>query len=177
MAEKPYELESFYGHLIGQDFRPTGVKDFRAIVVHHSATPDNPQGWSWGAIKKYHVETNGWKDIGYHFGVELADGRPRYLLGRPLTEWGAHTKNWNSGHHASIGLCVVGSYDKEPPPKNVWDTAVYMVQALVKVFKDKRDVDLFVVGHRETYHPKPPEKSCPGWAFDLDQFRKEVFGA
>lgn len=193
------ESDNFYPYLVGLDF--ARVMPFKGIVIHHSATPDNPLGHSWKAIRKFHMDPppngNGWTDIGYHCGVELVPGAGAitYLLGRELYQWGSHAKNWNGGRHGYIGLCVVGNFGayregekshetglivaaNSPetgifPPQIVWDTAAYMVMALRKVFKDKRGVDLEVLGHRETYvrDGVPVEKSCPGWKWDMDAFR------
>jgi len=186
--------DDFYPKLLALDWGK--VKSFKAIVIHHSATPDNPKGYSWNAIRDHHMKVNGWTDIGYHVGCEMVDNQIAYLFGRPFYEYGSHAKNWNGGEHASIGLMACGNYgaytageksaetgkiveEGSPelgiaPPEIIWDTMVYMACALKKIFREKRKQELMIVGHRETYYPKPQEKSCPGYLLDMVKFRKEV---
>jgi hypothetical protein len=86
----------------------------RGIVVHVSAS-------TWGdakAIRSWHVEGNGWADIGYH-GVILngvRTYRAAYAValdgkiepGRPEGQQGAHCKA--GGMNAvSLGVCCVGN--------------------------------------------------------------------
>jgi hypothetical protein len=64
------------------------TRDF--IMLHHSLTADG-QTVSWPAIRRFHTETNGWRDIGYHYGIEIVSdgtGAPsiEVLVGRPETE-------------------------------------------------------------------------------------------
>lgn len=154
------------------------IKPFRGIVIHHSATPDYPGGHSWDAIKRFHMAPtpygNGWADIGYHMGLEEAGGVLQFLAGRPMYEYGAHALNYNAGDHATIGICCVGDYDLVPPSPDRWWKLAFMCKELRSQFKARRGVDLFVMGHRETYAPNPPQKTCPGTAFDMGAFRKAV---
>lgn len=74
------------------------------LIIHHSLTKDG-QVADWGAIRKYHMEVNGWDDIGYHWGIERVGNGVVLQTGRPETMVGAHTKGMND---QSIGICVVG---------------------------------------------------------------------
>lgn len=137
------------------------------IIVHHSATKDSGTV-SWNAIRRFHVGTNGWRDIGYHFGVErVTDGAGQssveVLLGRPWTEPGAHTV----GHNAdSLGVCVVGDFDAGPVPADVWEKTVQLVAGLC--LRLNIGVEQ-IFGHRNF-----AKKTCPGNLFDVDALRSAV---
>lgn len=136
------------------------------IVVHHSLTPDGVQP-SVEAIRRYHVQHNGWDDIGYHALVEQAGTTVEVLLGRPWTCQGAHAP----GHNAdSLGVCIVGDFDAGPIDPAHWQAAVKFVAWLARFFKVPT---ANVLGHREA----TPNRTCPGAHFDMALFRAAVNAA
>ncbi len=137
-------------------FKPTH------IILHHSATQDGKTLF-WDDIRRYHREVNGWRDIGYHFGIELVESGYEILAGRMLDQPGAHTVNMNQ---KSIGVCFVGNFDLEPPPAAALELGASLVRALCAVFGIPFEN---VRGHRDY-----AAKSCPGKLFDLAAFRKSI---
>ena len=133
------------------------------IVIHCSATKDSGTV-SWGAIRRFHVVERSWADIGYHFGVEKIGEDAEILLGRMPDRMGAHAAGHNS---YTLGVCVVGDFDKELPPENIWSKAVQLCKWLCHNFSIQ---DIY--GHREL----TDMKTCPGLMFDLGKFRREVRG-
>jgi hypothetical protein len=124
----------------------------QGIIIHHSATADTASK-SWGAIKRYHVEHNGWSDIGYHFGVEQIGERYEILGGRPLHKQGAHTQ----GHNNFIGICMVGNYEDKPPADDAMHLLFRLVFGLMIAYGFKPD--------QVRFHSDFAEKSCPGRNF------------
>ena len=82
------------------------MREIDLIVVHCSATPEGKH-FSSETIRNWHVNDNGWSDIGYHWVVEL-DGKVR--AGRPEQRVGAHVKSYN---RSSIGICYVGGMSED----------------------------------------------------------------
>jgi len=166
----------------GRAMKPT------AIVLHHSLTTDG-QTVSWNAIRAYHTSwrcegyvvkpesvpaliaeaapvERPWRDIGYHFGIELVGSRYEILTGRMMTETGAHCSAYGM-NAKSIGICFIGSFDIEPVPVAQMALGIGLVRTLMQVF---RIGPSHVYGHREL----APYKSCPGRRFNLDQFRTDL---
>lgn len=134
----------------------------KRIILHHSLTADG-KTVSWNAIRRYHIDTLGWNDIGYHFGIELINDTYEILSGRMINIPGAHTKGCN---HDSLGICFVGNFDLVSVPSQQWELGVKLVSSLCNVL----GIPLSQIhGHREY-----AAKSCPGKLFDAGKFIHNV---
>lgn len=143
------------------------------IMVHHSLTEDGSTV-SWPAIEKYHIETNKWKDIGYHAGVELITDNPdlskykyQALIGRSIEQNAAACPQGNM-NEVALHVCCVGNYDFIPPS----DEMLYiLVTRVIRPWSLEFNIPPERwVGHRD-YNKN---KTCPGTKFDLDHLRSLV---
>lgn len=136
-------------------------RNIKEIIVHYTATPEG-EDYTVEQIRDWHVNGNGWSDIGYHW-VIYRDGSIH--AGRPEHISGAHCTNHNS---VSIGVCYVGGC----PPRSVqdWngkskDTRTGQQKlALVKLLRElkRRYPDAKIYPHS-----KFANKPCPG--FDAEK--------
>ena len=83
------------------------IEKVKYLIVHHSGMDHGEDPVA--EIRKLHVETNGWDDIGYHF-IILEDGTT--VDGRPTDSVGAHCLGYNA---VSFGVCIAGFGDKATP--------------------------------------------------------------
>ena len=92
---------------------PQYAPTLQAAFVHHTAgtnnyTPDQSAAIVRG-IELYHVQGNGWNDIGYNFLVDkygqVFEGR---YGGVDKNVIGAHTEGFNTG---TVGVSLIGQYD------------------------------------------------------------------
>lgn len=121
------------------------------IIVHCTATKEG-QDFDIEDVRNWHVEGNGWRDVGYHYLVKL-DGTIQ--LGRPLEVAGAHCKGHNED---SIGVCYVGGLDGFGEPCDTRtteqvDSLGALIYTLVHTFPDSE-----VYGHRDF-----ADKACPSF--------------
>ncbi len=76
------------------------------LVVHHSAGANTAPSWSAvvNSIWNYHVNTNGWADIGYNWLIApdgtLFQGRGDNVIGAHFCAQNSHT----------MGVCLLGTY-------------------------------------------------------------------
>lgn len=139
------------------------MRKWTHIMIHHSLTKDS-KTVSWNAIKKYHTKVLGWKDIGYHFGVEKVKDGYVILVGRPLLMSGAHCKEAGMNYKA-IGICVIGNYDCCSPSSNMLAELCYR---LIIPLMDTFNIPIEnIVFHRDFAR----YKSCPGKKFLKWKFR------
>ena len=117
------------------------------IVVHCAATkPSMDIGAD--TIRDWHVNGNGWSDIGYHF-IVLGDGTVE--TGRHINKTGAHCRGHNKG---SIGVCVTGNTSQEPPNLLQLDSLWGKLRLLMEEYNlDRHNV----YGHRDF-----GTTECPG---------------
>ena len=133
------------------------------IMVHHSLTKDSGTV-SWSAIERFHRETQGWHDIGYHAGVELTNDGVVALLGRDWMQQAAACPQGEMNRRA-MHVCVVGNYDLVAPSEEHYRVLVErVILPWRKLFGLPQDA---IVGHRD-YNSG---KTCPGTLFDLNALR------
>lgn len=138
------------------------MRDLRRIILHCSDTEDGPN-LDFKAIRRYHMESNKWHDIGYHFVFERIGTMYAVTAGRPIRVEGAHTAGQN---YDSVGVCVVGKFDKEVPElvfAGVADFLAFLAPTLAITAQD-------IFFHRNF----TDYKTCPDLAWDLQALRDAV---
>lgn len=78
------------------------MRDLKQIIIHHTATPHH-MDIGVKELRHWHVEDNGWLDVGYHFVIRQ-DGTIE--PGRPVQTSGAHARGHNTH---SVGIVLVGT--------------------------------------------------------------------
>ncbi|MGW4234265.1 peptidoglycan recognition protein family protein [Streptomyces sp. NPDC004980] len=112
------------------------------FVVHYSAGPPSQ---TVRAIQNYHMDSNGWWDIGYNF---LVDTGGRIYEGRGWNNEGAHTRGYNRTH---IAVCFIGRDG---------DATAAAKRAIRSLYEKTNGV----VGRTlsTTYHSALDSTQCPG---------------
>jgi flagellar hook assembly protein FlgD len=158
--------------------KPLIAKTLKLAVVHHTAGTNNYTPAQAAAIvrgiEEYHVEGNGWNDIGYNFLIDrygtIYEGRGGGITRNVI---GAHSEGFNTG---TVGISLLGNFLTAVPPKAQQDALVKLLAWRLDVahidplsnvaytsggnakFKAGKVVTLRVIsGHRDT---GPSE--CPG---------------
>ena len=117
------------------------------IVIHCAATkPSMDVGAD--TIRDWHVNGNGWSDIGYHY-IVLGNGE--VVSGRHVNKTGAHCKGHNKG---SIGICVTGNTSVEPPNTQQLQSLWGKIKMLLEEYGLERSD---VYGHQDC-----GTTECPG---------------
>jgi len=115
--------------------KPLYAPVLKLAIVHHTAgsndyTPAQSAAIVRG-IEAYHVEANGWNDIGYNFLVDrygtIYEGRAGGIARNVI---GAHSLGFNAG---TVGIALIGNFDRTPPPPA-------MEAALVRLLAWRLDV-------------------------------------
>ncbi len=96
----------------------------KAAFVHHTASGNNYACKDAPAVLRslyrYHVVSNGWRDLGYNFAVDkcgtVYEGRAGGVSKAVL---GAHTMGFNTN---SMGVAVLGTFTSAAPPAAVVDS-------------------------------------------------------
>lgn len=154
--------------------------ELRSVVYHHGGPVGKPRMTKRAAAatlrswQAYHMDSNGWADIGYHAAM---DGKGRLYLGRPAWALGAHVFKENTGRFGLVFL-QDGRYHGLTDPQERTVRKLFRVRhdrlrlPALKTLARHDGADWGVFGHREV----PGQATeCPGdlIAFDLKQIIKE----
>lgn len=147
------------------------MRKINYIIIHHSLTKDGVKK-DIDAIRRYHMKTKGWSDIGYHYIIEKDGGEVTNYGGRFESVIGSHVKGMNRN---TLGICVVGNFDKEYVSEDVWEVTRILVEDLCVEYDLEPS---HVLGHWEAQQlqgiPRSKRKSCPGKNFDMKKFRRDL---
>lgn len=125
------------------------MREINKLIIHCSATPEG-KDIKTETIRSWHVNGNHWKDIGYHYVIEL-DGSVH--KGREESVIGAHCSGQNAN---SIGICYVGGTDKNGKAKDTRTEA--QKQSLAKLLKELKQKYTKATIHG---HSEYANKACP----------------
>ena len=89
-----------------------GIRRTTDYIVVHCIATKRSQDIGAAEIRKWHVEDNGWSDIGYHQIIRRSGA---IELGRPLHLSGAHVKGYNA---VSVAVCLVGGVNPNGRAEN-----------------------------------------------------------
>lgn len=148
-------IENLIHHLPRHRVKKYRLRDrykIEKIIIHHSATASG----SAFAFARYHVEQKDWPGIGYHYVID-----------------GVHIKKCNylntvsyhcrGENHHSVGICVVGNFDRTSPTDNDYMLIIKAIRAIDNelILRDPVPVE---------FHRDHSSKTCPGIHFDGERF-------
>ena len=136
------------------------MRPITEIIVHCAAT--QPTWWEGKTaeqkrdeIRRWHVQDNGWGDIGYHWIIDRDGSR---APGRDEATIGAHCK----GHNAqTIGICLMGGHGSNEDDEfsaNFTREQDSALRRLISEIKERHPTIKKVTGHNEY-----AAKACPGF--------------
>lgn len=144
-------------------------KQWKFIVIHHSATPNG----SLQIFDQYHREkrhmTNG---VAYHFVVcngtnGKKDGRIQTSMRWKKQIPGGHCKK-KFNNHNGIGICVVGNCQKKGPTEKQFWSLVWLTK---KLMRENGISSRRVLGHKDM---SGEQTKCPGKRFPWKRFYKAI---
>ena len=127
------------------------MRNLRYLVLHCSATPEG-RPVTAAEIKRWH-KGKGWRDIGYHFVIELSG---KVVPGRRIEQAGSHVQGWNA---ETVGICYVGGTDLDMKPKDTLTVAQEIaLENLVAALRAKYG-PMELYGHNDF----TDTKACPSF--------------
>ena len=135
------------------------MRKITGIILHCTAT--RAEWWAGkrtsekvAEIRRWHVDGNGWSDIGYHF---LIDRDGTIAKGRPIERTGAHVAGHNTG---TIGISLFGGHGSAETDNFADNFTAAQDKALRGLLNDLRGIygPVSVTGHNEY-----AAKACPGF--------------
>ena len=148
------------------------TRQWKGIVIHHSAG-------DFGDAAAFDTEhkKRGWDGLGYHFVIN--NGRNRHSKADGLVEVGRRWRQQETGAHCrpkgnrnnywnkhTVGICLVGNFDKARPTARQWQSLLTLVRFLQGRYGIRANQ---IKGHGEIM-----ATACPGRLFPMAELRRRV---
>jgi N-acetyl-anhydromuramyl-L-alanine amidase AmpD len=127
-------------------------------VLHWYGTDWSGSPPTTEAIRNYHINSNGWSDIGYHF---IIDRNGKVSNGRSVHSSGAHAPGANQ---CSLGILILAS-PKNPINSKQEEAVIDLILSIDsgKYGEFKNFMPLGIQGHRDVANrAKTYSTECPG---------------
>jgi len=125
------------------EYDKRNLNQIEQIIVHHSGVT----GQTVEDYARYHVSSNGWPGIGYHYVIEK-DGT--ITQGNPLDNISYHVAGQNT---KSIGIGLSGNFEIEQPTQIQMEALTWLIAHV----REGLPQELEVYGHKDF-----AATSCPG---------------
>ena len=123
------------------------------VILHCAATDDTEKSKvSVEEVRRWHVEDNGWRDIGYHW-YQTRDGI--WHPGRPEDQKGAHAGK--EGNPNSLGLAYEGT----------WLPTTLQIEGFWAIYQDIKNRYGILADRWFGHYQYKKSKTCPGFSIDL----------
>ncbi|MEL7532351.1 MAG: peptidoglycan recognition family protein [Bacteroidota bacterium] len=124
-------------------YQTRSLAAIQTVVIHHSGV-EGQTAWEYAF---YHVESNSWPGIGYHYVIEK-DGAVKQT--NPLTNVSYHVAGHNS---YTIGISLSGNFNQTQPTRAQLSSLKKLLSHLSSLLAR----DFNIVGHRDLGNT-----TCPG---------------
>lgn len=188
LAEKYYRTEGVKGYAVAPQFINewltieqwrSYVSDYNfgalkpsRLIMHHTWSPtiDSWRGLTtMRSMQKYYAE------LGWNAGPHIYVAPDGIWLASPMNTIGIHANAGNGGYSKgrlawySIGVEMVGNYDKVKPAGGIWSQTLEVFGGLTR--RLGLPVSSPAIEFHRTYNN---QKSCPGWAVTKDWVFSEL---
>ena len=138
------------------------TSDITTLAIHHTVGISTPQG-----IASYHVNSNDWPGIGYHYVIEQ-DGKISQTNYPKTISYQAGVVG-EQNNEFSMGIAMVGNFTSSPPTQ----PQIESCRKLVEQIQDQFPRIKYVLPHR--FMPGQTT-ACPGdtWEFWFNQITNPV---
>jgi hypothetical protein len=135
------------------------MRKINEICIHCTATrpnwlPGKTEADRVAQLRKWHVEDNGWSDIGYHYIVTRSG---LVITARPIELAGAHEPKVNK---TAIGVVLFGGFGSTPndePTDHYTPKQLDALRNLIEQLSDAYGIT------KVTGHNQYAAKACPGF--------------
>lgn len=119
---------------------------YNTVAIHHSASL-LAANETMLDIQNLHMNSNGWADIGYHYGIDK-DGV--IYAGRDVGVRGASVAGYNTG---TIGVVLMGNFEVDSPLEVQLTALQHLLNWLAYTY---------LLTHLAAHREFNPESLCPG---------------
>ncbi len=165
--DRMLSVADWLNYVASYDFGPVAPT---RVVLHHTWSPTVEQ---WAGLRSLQGIQRYYAGLGWTAGPHMFVGPDGVWLATPMSQIGIHAGVGNSGMingrlWYSIGLEMVGDYDRARPSGALWEN----VKAVLGGLSRRLNIapHQLISFHRDYTN----QKSCPGWAVTKDWVFGEV---